>query len=66
MKSIMLEAFDSMLLEELGITRDNLSDVQVDIRKEMINEAMFYMTGIIKVYKPKSTSLHIYNNSSIS
>lgn len=51
MKSIMLQAFDSMLLEELGITRDNLSDVKVDIRREMINEAMFYMTGIIKVYK---------------
>lgn len=50
MKTMMLQGFDEIMLQELGVTRDNFKDVQIDVRREMVNEAMFYMTGSVKVY----------------
>ena len=49
LKTMILEGVDFML-HKLGFTRDDLKDVQIDVRREMGNEAMFYMTGIIKIY----------------
>ena len=47
MKTMMLQGFDGMLLQELGVTRDDLKDVQVDVRREMINEVMFLSKFIL-------------------